>query len=216
MISFGYKAHQKTVIQNAIQKQKSYINDYFFPSSINKTLLVSYPHLEADDIELVIKGLREYFHLCNIAGKTMVAMPSQVVDIAWHDFILFTREYELFCQQALGRFLHHTPAEAMSRNTVAQNSIKTAWKISCEREEINPLSPKKLPLLFALDAMLKIEDGFEYSLDCSTKNGAAYCGGHIGCSGGSGDIGSVTDGSDSSIGSSVDGSVGCGGGCGGS
>ena len=96
-------------------------------------------------------GLREYFHLCNIAGKRMVSMPSQAVDLAWHEFILFTKQYETFCTNAFGRFLHHTPAEAMTSPTVAQTGIKTAWRISCYREKMQPKSATRLPMLFAMD-----------------------------------------------------------------
>ncbi|MDC3952169.1 hypothetical protein KGZ13_33865, partial [Pseudomonas aeruginosa] len=39
----------------------------------------------------VLGGLREYLLLCRAAGKRMVAMPSQVVDVAWHELILHTR-----------------------------------------------------------------------------------------------------------------------------
>lgn len=190
-----------------IAKRDIYINNYTFPKRLSETLLTTYPHLQANDVQLVIKALRQYFHICNMAGKTMVAMPSQVVDVAWHEFILFTREYESFTQQALGRFLHHTPAEAMKSKTHAQESIKIAWKFACQRENIDPSTPTKLPLIFALDSMLNIEDGFKYSLDCNTKNGAAYCGGDIGCSSGCA--------GDSDSGNFTDSSSGCGGGCGG-
>jgi len=196
-----YKMYRKINIQN----REVYINNYKFPKKISETLLAAYPHLKSNDLDLIIKGLKEYFHICNISGRTMISMPSQVVDVAWHDFILFTREYESFCQQALGRFLHHTPAEAMKSKTLAQDSIKVAWKLTCQRENIDANTPIKLPLLFALDSMLNIEDGFKYSLDCTAKNGAAYCGGHIGCS--SGYVGDLGD--------SSSGDTGCGGGCGG-
>lgn len=40
-------------------------------------------------------------------------MPSQAVDVLWHAFILHTQAYQGWCQNALGFFLHHTPAEAL-------------------------------------------------------------------------------------------------------
>ncbi len=202
-----YEMYKKT----DVKRREAYINNYKFPLRISQTLLTTYPHLKVSDVDLIMKGLREYFHVCNMAGKTMVSMPSQAVDVAWHDFILFTRKYESFCQKGLGRFLHHTPAEAMQSKTIAQDSIKVAWNFSCKRENIDVNTPKKLPLLFALDSSLNINDGFKYSLDCRAKNGAAYCAGDIGCSSGcSGDSG------DSSFGDSgCGGDSSCGGGCGG-
>ncbi|MEE3371137.1 MAG: hypothetical protein VX346_17525 [Planctomycetota bacterium] len=35
--------------------------------------------------------------------------PSHVVDLAWHEWILFTRAYTEFCQTQFGRYIHHTP-----------------------------------------------------------------------------------------------------------
>jgi hypothetical protein len=142
-----------------------------------------------------------------VAGKRFVSMPSQVVDDAWHAFILFTRGYQSFCQRAFGRFLHHTPAEAMRSQTQAQDGIRRAWRLACLREGIDPGRPERLPLLFAIDGLLGIPNGFRYDLVC--QPGAAnsgYCASDIGCGGGCG--------ASSSCGGS--GESGCGGGgCGG-
>ena len=140
----------------------------------------------------------------------MVSMPSQVVDDAWHEFILFTRAYDGFCRKALGRFLHHTPAEAMAAPTLAQEGIKRAWRLACVREGIDPKFPTRLPLIFALDAMLGISDGFTYTLECTDQRSGGcggYCASHIGC--GSGCAG------DSGADSGDSGGSSCGGGCGG-
>ena len=177
-----YRAYGKYIIS----KRTELIDTFKFPSTIAEKVIEKYPHLTEQQASQVIVGLREYFHLCNTAGKRMVSMPSQVVDIAWHEFILFTRKYEHFCGKAIGRFLHHTPAEAMKSPTMAQSGIKTAWKVSCYRENIKPKSAHKLPLLFAIDAKLEIPDGFKYSLNCSDPESNTYCAAHIGCSSGCG------------------------------
>lgn len=192
-----------------ISRRKSLIDSYIFPTTIIQKVMDKYPHLSESQAAEVMDGLRDYFHICNQAGKRMVSMPSQAVDIAWHEFILFTQRYDQFCHRALGRFLHHTPAEAMQSSTSAQRGIKRAWSIACRRENISPRSAHKLPLLFALDKKLKIPDGFKYSLNCKARNGDSYCATHIGCSSGSG---SIFGGSSDS--SSDGGSSGCGGGCG--
>ncbi|RDE25015.1 hypothetical protein DV711_05455 [Motiliproteus coralliicola] len=184
------------------KRRQQLIDEFRFPPSIAVKLTEKYPQLSEQDVEYVFCGLREYFHLCNLAGKRMVSMPSQVVDVAWHEFILFTRKYEYFCGKALGRFLHHTPAEAMRTPTDAQQGLKLAWKLSCQREGMAPKAANRLPLLFAIDQQLNIDDGFKYALDCKKTSGDYYCAGHIGCGGGCGGGGD----SDSS---------GCGGGCGG-
>ncbi len=196
------------------QKRLDYIENYRFPGVIKSKLRNKHGHLDESQLDLVEQGLRDYLYICCKAGKRMVAMPSQVVDDAWHEFILYTRCYELFCRKAMGRFLHHTPTEAMSSKVSAQDGIKRAWRLSCEREKINPKTPSRLPLLFELDHRLDIENGYIYSLNCQDKSsplyGDSYCAGHIGCASGcGGDSGSTSDCGGSGCSSS------CGSGCGG-
>lgn len=205
-------------LRHNIRKQRiAYIDCYFFHKGIKKKLLQQHPHLSDEQLNLVFQALREYFHLCFLAKKKMVAMPSQVVDDAWHQFILSTRFYARFCQKGLGRFLHHTPTEAMSSPTMAQQSIKRIWRLACAKENINPKNPEKLPLLFAIDDMLNIKEGFIYHLNCLDANNSSregYCTSHIGCtsgcSGSSGGCSSCS--SDSDSGGSDCGGGGCGGG----
>jgi len=191
------------------RQREAYIDRFeFHPAVLNKFREVR-TDLTREQEQLVFAALRDYFHMCRMAGRCMVSMPSQVVDDAWHAFILFTRGYEEFCSRAFGRFLHHTPAEAMSSPSVAQQGIKRAWRLACARVGINPVHPASLPLLFSIDHDLQISNGFHYVPDCGdeirrTDTSGNYCASHIGCSGDSGS-GSEGGGGDS----------GCGGGCGG-
>lgn len=61
--------------------------------------------------ELVATGLRQWLRCCAAALRhdQVIGMPSHAVDEAWHGFILCTRRYQSFCDQAYGRFMHHTP-----------------------------------------------------------------------------------------------------------
>lgn len=165
-----------------------YLQNYRFHPALRKKLLSRYPHLNDDQLTLVFETLREYFAICNQSGKRMVSMPSQVVDTAWHEFILFTRAYKEFCARSLGRFLHHTPTEAMKTPTLAEDGIKRAWKAACFRENIDPAHPERLPMIFAIDTLLNIQDGYRYVLNCtdpaSPLYGNGYCASDIGCSGG--------------------------------
>jgi len=192
------------------RRREALIENYPYHQFLDQRLAARRPELSPDQREQVFRGLRDYFHLCNTAGQRMVAMPSQVVDDAWHEFILFTRQYDQFCRNAFGRFLHHTPAEAMPSRTAASNGIKRAWRLACAHEQIDPKKPERLPRLFALDALLLIAGGFVYQLDCLAAGqvGTGFCASHIGCSSGcSGDSG----GTDSDGGSGDGGGGGCGG-----
>lgn len=196
----------------SVRRREAYLATYPYQRFLDQRLASRHPQLSAEQRAEVFFALDDYFRICSKAGRRMVAMPSQVVDDAWHEFILFTRQYEKFCRHAFGRFLHHTPAEAMSSPTQASDGLKRSWRMACAREGINPKAPQRLPRLFALDAKLGIAGGFVYQLDCmAARHGtdaSGYCASHIGCGGGGG-------GDSGCSGNSGDGGGCGGGGCGG-
>ncbi len=198
--------------RHRVRKRDEFIDNYQFPKKIKLQVAKKYPHLTEAQLNMVIKQLRVYFHICNDANGKFISMPSQVVDEAWHEFILFTRAYDDFCHKALGRFLHHTPSEGMTTPTTAQIGIKRTWKLACKYEGINPKSATVLPLLFGIDALFNIADGFHYTLNCSHASALGsshYCATHIGCGG------AMTGGNAFDVDFSDGGGDGCGGGCGG-
>ncbi len=207
-----------------------YIEHYRFPPGIARKVAASYPHLSAAQLRRIEEGARRFFAVSLKAGGRQVGMPSQAVDAFWHEFILHTCNYQQFCRQAFGRFLHPTPAAVMSDGATQKAAIRRAWWLACREEQIDPKQPARLPLLFALDAQLAIPNGFHYVPDCRAAKLAgtadAYCGSDLGCSsggcsscsGGSFSSDAVSDSSDSSVaGDSADGcsSSGCSGSCGG-
>src|SRR5690606_25879947 len=122
------------------------------PQFLQRKLREVYPHLTPKDTELVERGLRQFFLASSRSGrKQFVSMPSRVVDAMWHEFILHTQAYRDWCQLALGRFLHHTPAEALGGDARRNDGLRRAWFWACKDEAIDPRQPTRLPLLFALD-----------------------------------------------------------------
>lgn len=170
------KKHKKT-------KQLRYIEDYVFEVSLQETLLDKYPHLTVPQIRLTFEALRNYFITCHCAQGKPVGMPSKVVDEAWHQFILFTREYKSFCEQAFGRFLHHTPAKALKNPRSVSQSIKRSWRLSCYLEQLHPLRITGVPMLFSMDDELDIQDGFIYRAGKQhiSRRQALYSAENIGC-----------------------------------
>lgn len=174
------------------QKRLDRIDDYRFHPAILRKVHKRYPHLQEDQLVLVETALRDYFKMCLLAGRRAVAMPSQAVDVAWHEFILFTRSYEEFCQQNFGRFLHHTPTEAMTNAAeTVPDSIRRAWRLACALNEQHPAITHPTPLIFALDLQLAIPDGFRYLPNCKQNPDAqgqyssnSYCTSDIHCSSG--------------------------------
>lgn len=61
--------------------------------------------------DAVLDGVNEmlrFLWLCS--SSSQVLTPSARIDQIWHEFILFTRVYQQFCQTRLGRFIHHQPS----------------------------------------------------------------------------------------------------------
>ncbi len=57
----------------------------------------------------LVEELMRFLWLC--ANNRGAITPSRCVDIAWHEFILFTRAYSSFCDQTLGVYVHHEPSD---------------------------------------------------------------------------------------------------------
>jgi hypothetical protein len=157
-----------TMADNIEKEKRLFIKAYAFPDSLLEKVKYHYPHLSDGQLSMVMEGLRQY--LLNREEKVFFLMPSRVIDVAWHEFILCTELYEKFCTCGAGRFLHHRPAELMSISDY-EEGFNNIWYRSCLREDIAPEAPVRLPLLFALDAELDIRDGCRYSLDdCARRH----------------------------------------------
>ncbi len=164
------------------------------------------PELDSAQLDLAWQALRDYFRICLRAGKRRVPMPSQLADDAWHALILDTRRYAQFCNQAFGRFLHHLPDQSDGERTAPPRrrvERNLAWKIG--RRFLPSHGATQLPLLFALDELVGIGDGFSYHAPDPALLHAAGGDGGSGCSSCTGDSGDCGD--------SGGGDSGCGGGC---
>ena len=54
------------------------------------------------------QALKQFLTVCSPVWGLKAA--SESVDDMWHTFLLFTRDYQNFCDEYLGRFIHHQPA----------------------------------------------------------------------------------------------------------
>ncbi len=187
-------------MDNERLKRDEYIRSYTFPPSALAGLTKAHPHLTETDRARVAAALRDFFLVRLRVGDRLIGMPSRVVDDLWHEFILDTREYERFCKVAFGSFFHHVPASANPPGRKMDAALRRTWRYACLAENLHPHSPTQLPLLFAIDAELEIEDrqsflnlifsptrgksGGEVGVGCSGCSGGG--GGHGGCGGGCG------------------------------
>ncbi|MDA7950021.1 MAG: hypothetical protein MPJ24_00905 [Pirellulaceae bacterium] len=146
------------------EKKTNFLKNYRFPSGLLQKFSKIYPQYNEQQLCYIFETLKHFFLICDRVDSAPVAMPSKVVDQAWHEFILFTREYQLFCEKGFGRFQHHTPSEGMAKPRRAQETLQRTWAYSCRLHSINPILPTRLPPLFSIDTDLDVEGGYFYSL----------------------------------------------------
>lgn len=147
------------------QAQLDFIQSFRFSSALVARLQKKYPNLTDVQIALVFQGLRDYFAICHKANGSKIAMPSRIVDEAWHEFILFSRDYAEFCQDAFGHLLHHNPSTPLTTLTDRKYALTQAWDLACKMANLNPKKTLQLPLLFRIDEELVIPGGMKYSTD---------------------------------------------------
>jgi hypothetical protein len=145
-----------------------------FPPQLSDSLIAAHPQLSRADADLVLRVLRQFFESYRDAqddswlSRPYIAMPSKVVDTAWHEFILDTRAYARWCKAAFGHFLHHHPLPRRGdswhwfRMRKHLKGLRCAWRGACREEGFDSTKVNQVPLLFKLDARFAIEDGFRY------------------------------------------------------
>jgi hypothetical protein len=58
--------------------------------------------------ERILDQALAFLRLC-AEGQDGPYSPSPLVDIGWHNYLMYTAEYEEFCLRIAGRFIHHRP-----------------------------------------------------------------------------------------------------------
>ena len=149
-----------------LKNRRNFIENYIFMPEIKNRVAKHYSQLTSEEINIIMLGLKHYFFLI-LRYKQSITMPSRAVDTAWHEFLLFSKEYHYFCKKSFGRFLHHTTFSEINL-LEKQPSTHDSWLLSCQYEWINAELPDKLPLLFTVDKQLNIPDGFFYSVEDGT------------------------------------------------
>lgn len=89
----------------------------------NPILISKLNKLPLDSIspEVLLTEVLKFLSLVSIYQTVLT--PSLLVDLAWHEFILFTKSYHHFCTTKLGKFIHHTPDDNKVSNN--RNYLKT-------------------------------------------------------------------------------------------
>lgn len=124
-----------------------------------------YPHLKNNQTahELVSLGLQHYFYAVAMNNWQAVGVPSKLVQMAWDTFREHEQAYAVYCQQVFAELLT-TQATTSSRRYTSHDALGRTWEQACLVDGITPGLPERMPLLFALDERLGVNDGYRYTL----------------------------------------------------
>lgn len=81
----------------------------------------------------VFYATKQFLYICGTRhGKWG---PSSDIDMGWHEFLMFTKDYQGFCEQFFGRFIHHFPrveGEAADRFRPKRTLLAAIELLGCE------------------------------------------------------------------------------------
>ena len=72
------------------------------------------------EAQSLFQDTKRYLYLCFVTGKKLA--PSAPIDQGWHEFLMYTKDYQDFCAQFFGTFIHHTPKPTLSPHPVIRVS----------------------------------------------------------------------------------------------
>jgi hypothetical protein len=72
--------------------------------------------------EQVFQELKKFLVACSSSVEP--CSPSKSVDPMWHTFLMFSKDYMIFCEKYLGRYIHHQPEKDQTRNKAGYKAAK--------------------------------------------------------------------------------------------
>ena len=85
---------------------RSLVSDVLFERLVAR--IVADEQIERQMAERLMDQALAFLRAC-ASNQGRPLSPSRYVDIGWHTFILYTREYAEFCERIAGFFIHHVP-----------------------------------------------------------------------------------------------------------
>lgn len=115
---------KQTAQQASVLANKSLISDQLWARLTKR--IVKDEGIELALAERIMDQALGFLLLCGQDTGSKSYSPSEQVDIGWHTFILYTREYQQFCQKIAGRFIHHSPSDEEGVEYATGNAARTA------------------------------------------------------------------------------------------
>lgn len=91
--------------------------------------------------EELFTEVKKYLVLCELSHDMAIGMYSEMVDAAWHTFILFTDQYADYGRRFFGHYLNHTPT--IHSDPGHNRKGATAAKIRLPAIPVNGMGPRR-------------------------------------------------------------------------
>lgn len=125
-----------------------------------------FPGLRVDDGAWLCcsLGLAQFFEACRLQREQgPCALPSRAADSVWHVWLkLDLAGLTDWQQRYFDRVVEHR--ESADLGAPLDDCLARAWVGACASEGLSPLGPR-LPLLFALDSLLRLPTGWAYGYE---------------------------------------------------
>lgn len=66
-------------------------------------------NVEQEEASKIFNETLKWLWLGNKIDGVFIDDSTLIIDEMWHNFILFTQDYEMFCLSNFGRYIHHQP-----------------------------------------------------------------------------------------------------------
>ncbi|MBP1157561.1 MULTISPECIES: hypothetical protein [unclassified Paenibacillus] len=96
--------------------------DSDFEARVKDRVLKQHPTMDDSEWIWTWFHLKRFFLMSAVMKQ--VPMYSAKVDLAWHEMLMFTREYQTFCERFCGSMIHHAPHAEEGRSP---NPGERAW-----------------------------------------------------------------------------------------
>ncbi len=100
------------------QNRISIIDSHDF-SKVERKMKELYPFMTEEYITRGIFALKQYYASALFDPSNGHAI-SKEIDPFWHVHMLFSKEYQGFCEAVVGEFMHHKPLERSSKKEMAK------------------------------------------------------------------------------------------------
>ncbi len=138
--------------------------------------------LSHEDAEVLFHDMKQFLYLCGT--RPGVWSPTEQIDAAWHEFILYTKDYAEFCKEIFGKFVHHVPNSYLTKEAQLVGNTWRTYKVALHHfgelssnwhvpEAQRPRDKQKF------DNVAVLESDACDSCGCNSCNS---CGGGNGCS----------------------------------